>query len=64
LKARGFVGSWPADLLVRCRSARVEPAFSKQVGRYSSNDWNEVVDMAHHGLVPLLFKRIKESDAW
>ena len=56
--------SGPADLLVRCLSARVEPAFSDQVGRYSSNDWHEVVDMAaHHGLVPLLFKRLKESDA-
>ena len=62
-----------ADLLLRCLSARVEPALSDQVGRSSPNEWNEVVDMAvWFKVAPLLFKRLKKSvaranvpaDAW
>ena len=42
-------------------------AYSSQLtadSRQPSADWNEVADMAvEHGLAPLLFKRLKESDA-
>ena len=49
------------DLLLRILSDRRE---SSAVCRQASSDWGEVVDAAvRHDLAPLLFKRLKESDA-
>ena len=50
-----------ADLLLRCLSAGREPL---AVSREPSAVWNEVVDVAvREHVAPLLFKRLKESDA-
>jgi hypothetical protein len=50
-----------ADFLLRILSVSREPF---DVSRQPSPDWSEVVDMAaDRDLAPLLFKRLKESDA-
>jgi hypothetical protein len=50
-----------ADLLLRCLSDRPPASGERQP---STSDWNQVVDTAAwHGLAPLLFKRLKKSEA-
>ena len=61
LKARGFADSGPSGLLLRCLSDGREPS---AVSREPATDWNEVVEVAvREHLAPLLFRRLKESDA-
>jgi hypothetical protein len=50
-----------ADFLLRCLSGRGPATGGRQP---STSDWNDVVDVAaYHRLAPLLFKRLKKSDA-
>ena len=61
MKARGFADSGPSGLLLRCLSDGREPS---AVSREPATDWNEVVEVAvREHLAPLLFRRLKESDA-
>jgi len=67
-RARGSEGPTvpgsPVDLLLRSLSARAEPAFSDSVRRGSPDVWHEIVDIAiRHDVAPLLYKRLKQSDA-
>lgn len=49
------------ELLLGCLSDRLEPS---AVSRQPSAIWGEVVEIAAgHGVAPLLFRRLKESDA-
>jgi hypothetical protein len=50
-----------ADMLLRFLANSRQPS---AVSREPTTDWNEVVETAvRHGLAPLLFKRLQESDA-
>jgi len=61
VKAPGSADSEPGDLLLRCLSHR-GPGTGDQ-GR-TTVSWNEVVDAAdREHVAPLLFKRLKDSDA-
>jgi hypothetical protein len=54
----------PAELLLGSLSARAEPALSDSVRPISPGVWYEIADIAiRHDVAPLLFKRLKQSDA-
>jgi hypothetical protein len=53
-----------AGLLLRCLSARAEPALSNCVCQSSPGVWHEVAELAiRHDVAPLLFRRLKQSAA-
>lgn len=62
MTAGGSVDSWTAELLLlSCLSAGREPS---AVSRQPTSGWSEVVKLAEsHGLGPLLYRRLKESEA-
>lgn len=64
MNARGIADSGPVDLLLCCLSTHADSCLSNKVDQSTSDDWQEVVDLADRSsLAPLLFKRLKENDA-